>query len=72
MATYSSRYAEITATEALRAVAGFADGVPVIAISQPGSNQLPYFLRLEFDQERVTTIRDYCYVPYLALEALFT
>jgi RNA polymerase sigma-70 factor, ECF subfamily len=70
-AGYYSTYAQITASEDLRAEAGFADGVAVIAVYRPGSAQ-PYFVRLWWEQGRITNIRDFHYVPYLAEEARFT
>lgn len=71
-ATYYTRYAEITATEDLRAESGFADGVPVIAVYRPGSPRPTYFLRLSWKQGRLIEIRDFYYVPYLTVEARFT
>jgi len=71
-AGYYSRYAEITAAEDLRAEAGFADGVPVIAVYIPGSTRPAYFIRLKWEQGRLMQIRDFYYVPYIAEEARFT
>lgn len=71
-ASYYSRYAEITATEDLRAEAGFADGVPVIAVHRPGSTQPDYFMRLTWEEGRVMQIRDFYWVPYIAEETRFT
>jgi len=71
-AVYYTRYAEITATEALRAEAGFADGVPVIAMYRPGSTRPAYFIRLNWDQGRITQIRDFVFIPYIADDARFT
>jgi RNA polymerase sigma-70 factor, ECF subfamily len=71
-AGYYARYAEITVTEDLRAEAGLADGVPVIAVHRPDSSRPTYFIHLEWEQGRLTTIRDFYYVPYLAREARFT
>ena len=51
-AGYYSRYAEITPVEDLRAEAGFADGVPVIAVYRPGSTRPAYFIRLKWEQGR--------------------
>lgn len=71
-ASYYTRYAEITATEDLRAEPGFADGVPVVAVVRPGATRPTYFLRLSWEQGRLTEIRDFYYVPYLTEEARFT
>ena len=72
-ASYYSTYAEITAAVDLRAEAGFADGVPVIAVYRPGSSTRPaYFIRLTWEQGRLMKIRDFHYVPYIADEARFT
>ena len=71
-ARYFVRYAEVTATEDLRAEAGFADGVPVIAVYRPGSTRPAYFIRLHWEHGRVVHIRDFYFVPYIAAEARFT
>jgi RNA polymerase sigma-70 factor, ECF subfamily len=69
---YFSRYAEIAATDALRAEVGFAEGVAVIAITSPAARRPPSLLRLTWEDGRITLIRDYHYVPYLTQEAPFT
>jgi RNA polymerase sigma-70 factor (ECF subfamily) len=69
---FYARYAEITATEDLRAEAGFADGLPAIAIYRPGSTRPAYFIRLRWEQGRLMQIRDFYWVSYLAQEARFT
>jgi RNA polymerase sigma factor (sigma-70 family) len=71
-AGFYSRYAEVTAAEDLRAEAGFADGVPVIAVYRPGATRPAYFIRLTWERGRLMEIRDFYYVPYLAEEARFT
>jgi RNA polymerase sigma-70 factor (ECF subfamily) len=71
-AGFYSRYAEVAAAEDLRAEAGFADGVPVIAVYRPRSTGPAYFICLRWDQGRVVQIRDFYYVPYIAAEARFT
>jgi RNA polymerase sigma-70 factor (ECF subfamily) len=58
-AGYYSRYAELTATEDLRAEAGLADGVPVIAVRLPGATRPSYFIRLRSEQGRLTQIQDF-------------
>jgi RNA polymerase sigma-70 factor (ECF subfamily) len=70
-AGYYSKYAEIAVAEDLRAEAGVADGVPVIAIYGPGSMRPAYFIRLTWDQGRLMQVRDFYYVPYIAEEARF-
>ena len=69
---YYSRYAELTAAEDLRAEAGLADGVPVIAVRLPGATRPGYFIRLRWEQGRLTQIQDFYFVPYLADEAGYT
>jgi RNA polymerase sigma-70 factor (ECF subfamily) len=69
---FYTRYAEITATEDLRAEVGFADGLPVIAIHRPGSTRPAYFIHLQWEQGRVTQLRDFYWVSYLAQEARYT
>jgi RNA polymerase sigma-70 factor (ECF subfamily) len=71
-AGFYSRYAEIAAAEDLRAVAGFVDGAPVIAIYRPTSPRPAYFIRLKWEEGRIVQIRDFYYVPYIADEARFT
>jgi RNA polymerase sigma-70 factor, ECF subfamily len=71
-AGYYDRYAEIMKTESLRAEAGFADGVPAIAIFRPASSPTPtYFILLESRDGRISLIRDFRYVPYIAGDARF-
>jgi len=70
-AGFYARYAEITAAEDLRAEAGFADEVPVIAVYRPGATGPAYFIRLTWEQGRLMEIRDFYYVPYIAEEARF-
>src|SRR5258708_973890 len=71
-AGFYSRYAEITAVEDLRAEAGSAGGVTVLAGYRPGSTRPAYFIRLSWEQGRLMEIRDFYYVPYLTEEARFT
>src|SRR5260370_7576450 len=58
-AGYYSRYAEITAAEDLRAEAGFAGGLPVIALYPPGSTRPPHFFRFRWEQGPVIKLRDF-------------
>jgi RNA polymerase sigma-70 factor, ECF subfamily len=72
-AGYYDRYAAYTKTEDLRAEAGFVDGVPVIAIFSPPSSREPaYFVVLEVSAGRISLIRDFRYVPYIALDARYS
>jgi RNA polymerase sigma-70 factor, ECF subfamily len=72
-AGYYDRYAAILETEDLRAQAGFVDGVPTIAIFRPASSQQPsYFILLESESGRVSEIRDFRYVTYIANDARFS
>ncbi|HLY01106.1 MAG TPA: sigma-70 family RNA polymerase sigma factor [Candidatus Cybelea sp.] len=72
-AGYYDRYAAYTASEYLRAEAGFVDGVPVIAMfHEPPSQKPAYFVLLEVSAGRISFIRDFRYVPYIAKEALFS
>jgi len=71
-AAYYDRYAQITKTEDIRAEAGFVDGVPAIAMFRPASSSEPaYFLLLESSSGRISLIRDFRYVPYIAVDARF-
>lgn len=72
-AGYYDRYAEILKTEEIRAEAGFVDGVPVIAMFRPASSRAPaYFIVLASSGGRVSLIRDFRYIPYIASDARFT
>lgn len=69
-AGYYDRYAAYTSTEELRAEAGYVEGVPVIAIFSPPSSREPaYFVMLEVIAGRISLIRDFRYVPYIAIDA---
>ncbi len=71
-AGYYDRYADIIKTEDMRAEAGFADGVPAIAMFRPASSTVPaYFILLESSGETISLIRDFRYVPYIAEDARF-
>ncbi|MFZ1017544.1 MAG: sigma-70 family RNA polymerase sigma factor [Candidatus Cybelea sp.] len=72
-AGYYDRYAAYTKTEDLRAEAGFVDGAPVIAIFSPPSSREPaYFVLLEVSAGRISVIRDFRYVPYIAIDARYS
>lgn len=72
VAGYYDRYAAITKSEELRAETGMVDGVPAIAIFRPPSSPLPaYFILLESSGDRISVIRDFRYVPYIATDARF-
>ena len=72
-AGYYDRYAAYTKTEDLRAEAGFVNGAPVIAIFSPPSSREPaYFVVLEVSAGRISFIRDFRYVPYIALDARYS
>jgi RNA polymerase sigma factor (sigma-70 family) len=72
-AGYYDRYAAYTKTEDLRAEAGFVDGVPVIAIfSAPSSREPAYFVLLEVSAGRISLIRDFRYIPYITIDALYS
>jgi RNA polymerase sigma-70 factor (ECF subfamily) len=72
-AGYYDRYAAYTKTEDLRAEAGLVDGIPVIAIFSPPSRREPvYFVLLEINAGRISLIRDFRYVPYIAIDARYS
>jgi hypothetical protein len=72
-AQYFTRYEELAPLEDLRAVPGWVDGQPVLAVLRPASSQRPaYFIQLERRHERVGQVRDFQYVPYIAQDAVFT
>lgn len=71
-AGYFDRYAEILKTEDIRAEAGFVDGFPAIAMFRPSSSLVPaYFALLEWTGDRISLIRDFRYVTYIASDARF-
>lgn len=72
-AGYHNRYAKYLETEEIRAEAGFVDGAPAIAMFSPASSGKPaYFVLLETEGGRVSLIRDFRYVPYIARDARFS
>lgn len=72
-AGYYDRYAAYIKTEDLRAEAGFVDGVPVIAVFSPPSSREPaYFVLLEVSAGRISLIRDFRYIPYIAIDARYS
>jgi RNA polymerase sigma factor (sigma-70 family) len=71
-AVYFTRYAEITATEPLRAVPGVVDGLAVIAMFRGAEARPSYFVRLEWDAGAIACIHDFHYVTYIARDARFT
>lgn len=72
-AGYYDRYAEIIASEDLRAEAGVVDGVPAVAIFNPASAILPaYFILLESSDGKISRIRDFRYIGYIANDARFS
>ena len=72
-ARYYDRYAEIAKSEDLRAELGFVDGVAAIAMFRPASSSVPaYFALLEWKDGRVSRIRDFRYVSYIASDAQFS
>lgn len=72
-AGYYDRYAQYLKTEDIRAEAGFVDGVAAIAMFSPPASKTPaYFILLEWDGGRVSLIRDFRYVPYIATDARFS
>jgi RNA polymerase sigma-70 factor (ECF subfamily) len=72
-AGYCDRYAKYLETEEIRAEAGLVDGVPAIAMFTPASSRQPaYFVLLETDGGRISLVRDFRYVPYIARDARFS
>lgn len=64
---YFSRYDQVAGWKVVPAILG---GREVLAVfKNPGDPRPGYFVQLTFSNERVATIRDFRYVPYIALEA---
>lgn len=71
-AGYFDRYAEVLKSEEIRAEAGWVDGIAAIAMYRPASSAVPaYFVLLEWVDGRISRIRDFRYVPYIARDAQF-
>jgi RNA polymerase sigma factor (sigma-70 family) len=68
---YYERYAEIAELEQLRAEPGLVDGVPALAVFRGAAHHPAYFILVEWQGSRCTSIRDYRYVPYIAEAARF-
>lgn len=64
---YFNQYAK--AGVSLRVV--LLEGRPALAATLPGSTAPSYFILLQWEDGRVTAIRDFRYVPYIADEAAF-
>lgn len=62
---YLARYEK----EPLSARAARVEGRPALAVYRPGEAKPSYFILLEFAGGQVAFIRDFRYVPYIALEA---
>ena len=72
-AGYFHRYAEITKDEDLRAQAGYVGAVPVIGVFRVPTDAAPaYFILVESQSGRVSRIRDFRYVSYIAEDAEFS
>ena len=72
-AGYTNRYAKYLETEEIRAEAGFVEGVAAIAMFSPASSHEPaYFVLLETQAGRISRVRDFRYVPYIARDARFS
>ena len=69
-AGYFDRYAEILKSEDVRAELRFVDSVAAIAMFRPpSSDTAAYFVLLEWEGSRISRIRDFRYVPYIAIDA---
>ncbi|HET9343461.1 MAG TPA: sigma-70 family RNA polymerase sigma factor [Candidatus Eremiobacteraceae bacterium] len=72
-AGYFDRYAEILKSEDVRAELRFVDNVAAIAMFRPpSSDAAAYFVLLEWTDDRISRIRDFRYVPYIAVDAQST
>ncbi|MBV9056456.1 MAG: sigma-70 family RNA polymerase sigma factor [Candidatus Eremiobacteraeota bacterium] len=72
-AGYCDRYAKYLETGTIRAEAGIVDGVPAIAMFAPASSTTPaYFIVLETEAGRISLVRDFRYVPYIARDASYS
>ena len=66
---YYSRYAGV---DDIRFVRGTVDGIAAVGVFTPASSERPsYFMVIEWDGEKVRSIRDFRYVPYIARDAHF-
>ncbi|MFT3709185.1 MAG: sigma-70 family RNA polymerase sigma factor [Archangium sp.] len=67
---YFGRYSEVADAEGMRAAAGIADGVPVIAVFR--TRHPTYFMRVTWAGSKVASVRDFHFTPWVAREARFT
>lgn len=71
-ARYFDRYAELAKAQDIRAELGFVDGVPAIGMFSTPSNPTPaFFVLLEWERGRISLVRDFGHVPYIANDAHF-
>lgn len=69
-AGYFDRYAEILKSEDIRAELRFVDSIAAIAMFHPSSrDRAAYFVLLEWTDNQISRIRDFRYVPYIAVDA---
>jgi RNA polymerase sigma-70 factor, ECF subfamily len=68
---YYERYAEVAELEQLRAEPGLVDGVPALAVFRGDAHHPAYFIVIEWQGGKYTSIRDYRYVPYITQAARF-
>lgn len=71
VAEYFSRYQEVVRSEDLRAECGWVDGVPAIAFFRSDARLPAYFVLLEWEGGKISTIRDFYHVPYVASGSRF-
>lgn len=70
-AQYFTKYAEVMPAEKLRTDVVFVEGQPMLAVFRPESGAAPaYFIKLEWQHDRVAFVRDFRYVPYIGREAV--
>jgi len=64
---YFARYAN----ENVRVAVGTVEGHPALLVFEQGNERPSYFISLAWTGDRVATIRDYRYVPYIMEDARF-
>src|SRR5262249_37662880 len=69
---YYARYEGPAPRENLRAAVVLVEGRPARGIYRPAASEAPaYFILLEWEGDRVVTIRDYRYATYVVRDAAF-
>ena len=71
-AQYFTRYEQSAPAESIRLEPGYVDGTLALAVFRGEASTTPsYFVHLAWNDARITLVRDYRHVPYIARDAEF-